>query len=480
MHGVMQVVVVVVMNKRGFDMITLSVRVGLDALGRRFVPVEAAAVLRVHLDRVDVADGRRLLLLLLLLLLLVVGQVNRRRAGMVVVVVEVLRLDDASHPLRRKTARLDHSVTFAHPGHRRRLVERLRMTRRRAAAPVAAAVGRPFEGSSVRHGHSDGGRGRIPQDDRIQQLLLMLAVNVDAIDVVAPGSGGRFATTCRRLVGGIADVGRRVAAATGGALLTGAGRIAGIAAFRSSPAAGGRAIFVVASFQRSRNAPSDLVTLRPHPDRSRSASMSAAAGQPVDTARPAVIVGQFFFVRLVSHPLVVVVVVVVRMRILMLGQSSVDAPRPLAEHEPGIGRHVSFQVDHVIHVARHAPGHGIGHGVDGQRDPRRLSATPQFDHGRQLDRFGPGQLRWFDGQPVVDGRRRRRGGSPPGFPDGVDIDPSGGSRGSHSRPEFPGPTAPAPAGGRFSSSGAEGLLWPAPCSPCFLIGWPCISCGDCC
>ncbi len=62
MHGV--VVVVVVMNKRGFDMITLSVRVGLDALGRRFVPVEAAAVLRVHLDRV-VADGRRLLILLL-------------------------------------------------------------------------------------------------------------------------------------------------------------------------------------------------------------------------------------------------------------------------------------------------------------------------------------------------------------------------------------------------------------------------------
>lgn len=412
MHGV--VVVVVVMNKRGFDMITLSVRVGLDALGRRFVPVEAAAVLRVHLDRV-VADGRRLLILLL-----VVGQVNRRRAGMVVVVVEVLRLDDASHSLRRKTARLDHPVTFTHPGHRRRLVERLRMTRRRAAAPVAA-VGRPFEGSSVRHRDSDGGRGRIPQDDRIQQLLLVLAVNVDAIDVVAPGSGGRFAaTTSRRLVGGIADVGRRVAAATGGALLTGAGRIAGIAAFRSSPAAGGRAIFVVASFQRSRNAPSDLVTLRPHPDRSRSASMSAAAGQPVDTARPAVIIGQFFFVRLVSHPLVVVVV---RMLILMLGQSSVDAPRSLAEHEPGIGRHVSFQVDHVIHVTRHAPGHGIGHGVDGQRYPRRLSATPQFDHGRQLDRFGPGQLRWFDGQPVVDGRRRRRGGSPPGFPDGVDIDP---------------------------------------------------------
>lgn len=358
MHGV--VVVVVVMNKRGFDMITLSVRVGLDALGRRFVPVEAAAVLRVHLDRV-VADGRRLLILLL-----VVGQVNRRRAGMVVVVVEVLRLDDASHSLRRKTARLDHPVTFAHPGHRRRLVERLRMTRRRAAAPVAA-VSRPFEGSSVRHRDSDGRRGRIPQDDRIQQLLLVLAVNVDAIDVVAPGSGGRFAaTTSRRLVGGIADVGRRVAAATGGALLTGAGRIAGIAAFRSSPAAGGRAIFVVASFQRSRNAPSDLVTLRPHPDRSRSASMSAAAGQPVDTARPAVIIGQFFFVRLVSHPLVVVMV---RMLILMLGQSSVDAPRPLAEHEPGIGRHVSFQVDHVIHVARHAPGHGIGHGVDGQRYP---------------------------------------------------------------------------------------------------------------
>lgn len=411
MHGVV-VVVVVVMNKRGFDMITLSVGVGLDALGRRFVPVEAA-VLRVHLDRV-VADGRRLLLLLLL----VVGQVNRRRAGMVVMVVEVLRLDDASHPLRR-TARLDHPVPFAHPGHRRRLAERLRMTRRRAAAPVAA-VGRPFEGSSVRHRDSDGGRGRIPQDDRIHQLLLVLAVNVDAIDVVAPGSGGRFATTSRRLVGGIADVGRRVAAAAGGALLTGAGRIAGIAAFRSSAAAGGRAIFVVASFQRSRNAPSDLVTLRPHPDRSRSASVSAAAGQPVDTARPAVIIGQFFFVRLVSHPLVVVVV---RMLILMLGQSSVDAPRPLAEHEPGIGRHVSFQVDHVIHVARHAPGHGIGHGVDGQRYPRRLSATPQFDHGRQLDRFGPGQLRWFDGQPVVDGRRRRRGGSPPGFPDGVDIDP---------------------------------------------------------
>lgn len=176
MHGVM--VVVVVMNKRGFDVITLSVSVGLDALGRRFVPVDA--VLRVHLDR-DVADGRRLLLLLLLL---VMGQVYRRRAGVVMVVVVVLRLDDASHPLRR-TARLDHSVPFAHPGHRRRLVERLRMTRRRAAVPVA--VGRPFEGSSVRHGDSDGRRGRIPQDDRLQHFLV-LAVDVDAIDVVAPGS----------------------------------------------------------------------------------------------------------------------------------------------------------------------------------------------------------------------------------------------------------------------------------------------------
>lgn len=339
MHGVM--VVVVVVNKRGFDLITLSIRVGFDALGRGFVPVDA--VLRIHLDGV-MADGR--------LLLLVLGQVNRRRSRVMDVVVVVLRLDDASHPLRRTA--LDQTVPFAHPGHRRRLVQRLRMTRRRAA--VSVVVGRPFEGSSVCHGDSNGRRGRIPQDDRLQQLLV-LAVDVDAIDVVAPGS--RFST--RGLVGGIADVGRRVAAAAGRTLLTGAGRIAGISAFRSSPTTGRRTIFVVASFQRSRNAPSDLVTLGSHPDRSRSPSISAATGQPVDTARPPVIIGQFFFVGLVSHPLMVVV----RMLVLMLRQSSVDAPRSLAEHEPGIGRHVSFQVDHVIHVSRHAPGHRIGHGVDG-------------------------------------------------------------------------------------------------------------------
>lgn len=266
----------------------------------------------------------------------------------------------------------------------------MHMSRRLAGSVVR----RPFERTRVRHRDADGRRRRIAQHDLL--LLLVLAVDVDTIDVVA--ARGRLAA------GGIvADIGRRTASPTRRTLLARTGRVAGISAFRPPAAAG--AILVVAPLQRGRHAPPHLMTLRAHSDGSRPASMTPA-GQAVDTSRPAVIVGQFLLVRLVGDARVMRMVRLLIV-VVVLRQASVDAARPLAEHEPGIGRHVPFQINHVIHIARHAPGHRIGHRVVGQRYPRRLSATPQFDHGGQLDGLCPRQLRRFNRQPIVDGRRRR-------------------------------------------------------------------------
>jgi hypothetical protein len=142
MNSVM--VVVVMMNKRGFDMITLSVGVRFNPFGRGFV-VEVDAVLRIHLDGV-VTHWR------LNLLLLILGEVNCRRSR-VMMMVMILRLDDTSHSLRRSA--LDKTVTFAHTWHRRRLVHWLRMSRRRATVPVV--IGRSFKGASVRHSDPNGG-----------------------------------------------------------------------------------------------------------------------------------------------------------------------------------------------------------------------------------------------------------------------------------------------------------------------------------
>ena len=222
---------------------------------------------------------------------------------------------------------------------------------------MAGSVCGPFEGASVCHSHPDGGRLVA------QHYRLFLSVYVDPVDVI-PGLGdGRI----------VSDVHCR-AAAPPGALLAGAGRVAGIATF---PSPAGRTVhFRVASFQGSGHASTDL-TLRAHSDGSRPASLGA--GQSVDASRPAVIIGQFLLVRLVRHPLRLWVL------LLLLGQSPIDTPRPFSEHEPGIG-HVPFQVNHVVHISGHAPGQHVIV-IDGQRNPAGLPATAvprndgQFDDG---------------------------------------------------------------------------------------------------
>lgn len=308
-----------VMDKRRLAIFTLAIGVRLDPLGRRLVAVDA--VLRLHLDGV-VANGRRALLPFLM----ISSQIDCRCSS----VRMVLRLDDTRQPVRT----LSEAVPFAHPRHRRRLVHLMHMSRRLAGSVVR----RPFERTRVRHRDADGRRRRIAQHDLL--LLLVLAVDVDTIDVVA--ARGRLAA------GGIvADIGRRTASPARRTLLARTGRVAGISAFRPPAAAG--AILVVAPLQRGRHAPPHLMTLRAHSDGSRPASMTPA-GQAVDTSRPAVIVGQFLLVRLVGDARVMRMVRLLIV-VVVLRQASVDAARPLAEHEPGIGRHVSFQIDHVIHVA---------------------------------------------------------------------------------------------------------------------------------